>query len=135
MSDGIIPQKFTDLFDKKVFANLATLMPDGRPQVIPVWCEFDGTHILVNSAKGRQKDLNMRRDPRVSLSIMDPDNSYRYLEVRGEVVEIEEDVALEHINKLAKKYLDLEEYPYLQAGEVRIRYKIEPQHTTSMDLS
>jgi len=135
MSDGIIPQKFTDLFDKKVFANLATLMPDGRPQVIPVWCEFDGTHILVNSAKGRQKDRNMRRDPRVSLSIMDPDNSYRYLEVRGEVVEIEEDVALEHINKLAKKYLDLEEYPYLQAGEVRIRYKIEPQHTTSMDLS
>ena len=135
MSDGIIPQKFTDLFDKKVFANLATLMPDGRPQVTPVWCEFDGTHILVNSAKGRQKDRNMRRDPRVSLSIMDPDNSYRYLEVRGEVVEIEEDVALEHINKLAKKYLDLEEYPYLQAGEVRIRYKIEPQHTTSMDLS
>ncbi len=135
MSGGIIPQEFTDLFDKKVFANLATLMPDGRPQVTPVWCEFDGTHILVNSAKGRQKDRNMRRDPRVSLSIMDPDNSYRYLEVRGEVVEIEEDVALEHINKLAKKYLDLEEYPYLQAGEVRIRYKIEPQHTTSMDLS
>jgi PPOX class probable F420-dependent enzyme len=135
MSDGVIPDKFTDLFDKKVFANLATLMPDGRPQVTPVWCEFDGTHILVNSAQGRQKDRNMRRDPRVSLSVMDPDNSYRYIEVRGEVVEIEEDSNLAHINKLAKKYMDLEEYPYLQAGEVRIRYKIQPQHTTSMDLS
>jgi PPOX class probable F420-dependent enzyme len=135
MSDGVIPEKFADLFDKKVFANLATLMPDGRPQVSPVWCEFDGTHVLVNSAQGRQKDRNMRRDPRVSLSVMDPDNSYRYLEVRGEVVEIEEDSTLEHINKLAKKYMDLDEYPFLQAGEIRIRYKILPQHTTSMDLS
>ena len=135
MSDPVIPEKFTDLFDKQVFANLATLMPDGRPQVTPVWCEFDGTHILVNSAQGRQKDRNMRRDPRVSLSVMDPENSYRYLEVRGEVVDIEEDTAFEHINKLAKKYLGLDEYPYLQPGEVRVRYHIEPQHTTSMDLS
>jgi hypothetical protein len=77
----------------------------------------------------------MRRDPRVSLSVMDPDNSYRYLEVRGEVVEIEEDTTGAHINKLALKYLDLEEYPYLQPGEVRVRYRILPQHTTSMDLS
>ena len=113
MSDRVIPEKFTDLFDKRVFANLATLMPDGRPQVTPVWCEFDGTHIMVNSAQGRQKDRNMRRDPRVSLSVMDPDNAYRYLEVRGEVVEIEEDTTCEHINKLAKKCLDLDEYPYL----------------------
>ncbi|MDA2934696.1 PPOX class F420-dependent oxidoreductase [Acidobacteria bacterium AH-259-D05] len=132
MSNGVIPEKFIDLFNKRVFAHLATLMPDGRPQVTPVWCEFDGTHVLVNSAQGRQKDRNMRRDPRVSLSIADPDNPYRYLEVRGEVVEVQEDTALEHINKLAKKYLDLDEYPHLQPGEVRIRYKIQPQHTTSM---
>jgi PPOX class probable F420-dependent enzyme len=135
MSDQVIPEKFAGLFDKRVFANLATLMPYGRPQVTPVWCEFDGAYILVNSAQGRQKDRNMRRAPRVSLSVVDPDNSYRYLEVRGEVVEIEEDATLEHINKLAKKYLDLEEYPYLQPGEVRIRYRIQPRHTTSMDLS
>ncbi len=135
MSEPVIPERFADLFDKQVFANLATLMPDGRPQVTPVWCEFDGTHILVNSAQGRQKDRNMRRDPRVSLSVMDPENSYRYVEVRGEVVDIEEDTACEHINKLAKKYLGLDEYPYLQPGEVRVRYKIQPGHTTSMDLS
>ena len=102
MSDDVIPEKFTDLFDKRVFANLATLMPDGRPQVTPVWCEFDGTHILVNLARGRQKDRNMRRDPRVSRSVMDSDNAYRYLEVRG---------------------------------EVRVSYRIQPQHATSMDLS
>jgi len=135
MSDDVIPEKFTGLFDKRVFANLATLMPDGRPQVTPVWCEFDGTHILVNSAQGRQKDRNMRRDPRVSLAVMDPENSYRYLEVRGEVVGIKEDTNCAHINKLALKYLDLGEYPYLQPGEVRISYRIQPLHTTSMDLS
>ncbi len=135
MSDDVIPEKFTGLFDKRVFANLATLMPDGRPQVTPVWCEFDGTHILVNSAQGRQKDRNMRRDPRISLAVMDPENSYCYLEVRGEVVEIKEDTNCAHINKLALKYLDLEEYPYLQPGEVRISYRIQPLHTTSMDLS
>src|SRR5581483_8166331 len=78
-----IPGKFRDLFEKKAFASLATLMPDGRPQVTPIWIDFDGQHLLINSAKGRQKDKNMRREPRVSLSIQDPENPYRYLEVRG----------------------------------------------------
>ena len=69
-----IPEKYLDLFEKKAFASLATLMPDGRPQVTPVWVDFDGSHVIVNTAKGRQKDRNMRADPRVSLAIIDPDN-------------------------------------------------------------
>ena len=78
-----IPESYKDLFSNRIFASLATLMPDGRPQVTPVWCDFDGQHVLVNSAKGRQEDRNMRRDPRVSLALVDLDNPYRYLEIRG----------------------------------------------------
>ena len=100
-----IPANFRDLFSKPAFASLATLMPDGRPQVTPVWCDFDGTFVIFNTAKGRQKDRNIRRDPRVALSILDPDNAYRYLEIRGRVIEITEQGADEHIDKLAKKYL------------------------------
>jgi PPOX class probable F420-dependent enzyme len=132
MPDKKIPQKYLDLFSKAAFANLATKMPDGRPQVTPVWCDFDGTHVIVNSAKGRQKDRNMRRDPHVSLAIMDPDNPYRYLEVRGDVVEITENGASVHIDRMAKKYLGKDKYPYAQPGEVRVLYKIKPLHTTSM---
>jgi PPOX class probable F420-dependent enzyme len=132
MKNEKIPDKYLDLFSKPAFASLATLMPDGRPQVTPVWCDFDGTHILVNSAKGRQKDRNMRRDPRVSLAIMDPENPYRYLEMRGEVVDITENGASAHIDKMAKKYLGKDKYPYAQPGEVRVLYKIKPLHTTSM---
>jgi PPOX class probable F420-dependent enzyme len=132
MPDKKIPQKYLDLFSKAAFANLATKMPDGRPQVTPVWCDFDGTHVIVNSAKGRQKDRNMRRDPHVSLAIMDPDNPYRYLEVRGDVVEITEEGASAHIDRMAKKYLGKDKYPYAQPGEVRVLYKIRPLHTTSM---
>lgn len=132
MSNRVIPEEFLDLFDKKAFANLATLMADGTPKVTPVWCDFDGTHVRVNSALGRQKDHNMRRDPRVSMSILDPDNPYRYLEIRGQVVEITEENAQDHIDKLAKKYLGEDKYPYSQPGEVRVVYKIEARHTTSM---
>jgi len=126
-----IPNKYLDLFNKKAFANLATLMPDGQPQVTPVWCDYDGQHLLINTAKGRQKDRNMQRDPHVALSIMDPDNPYRYLEVRGRVAEATEQGADEHINRMAKKYLGLDQYPYRQPGEVRVLYKIQPEHTSS----
>ena len=118
-----IPEKYKDLFQKRAFASLATLMPDGRPQVTPVWCDFDGDHVIFNSARGRQKDKNVRRDPRVSLAIIDPDNPSRYLDIRGRVVEI---------HKMAKKYLGVDKYPYGQPGEVRVLYKIKPEHTTVM---
>jgi PPOX class probable F420-dependent enzyme len=127
-----IPEKFQDLFKKKAFCNLATLMPDGKPQVTPVWCDFDGKHVLVNSAKGRVKDRNMRRDPRVSMAILDPDNPYRHLQVQGRVVEITENGADQHIDRLAKKYLGLDKYPNRQPGEVRVIYKIEPERASTM---
>ncbi len=128
----MIPEKYADLLGKKTFGSLATLMSDGRPQVTPVWVDFDGVHLVVNSAKGRVKDRNMRRDPRVSVALMDPDNPYRYLEVRGRIVEITEDGADDHINRMAKKYLGLDQYPYRQPGEVRVLYKIAPEGFSSM---
>ena len=131
MAEGI-PEKYRDLFNKRAFANLGTIMPDGRPQVTPVWVDYDGTHVIFNSAKGRQKDRNVRRDPRVALAIVDPDNPYRYLEIRGRVAEITEEGAAHHIDKMAKKYLGVDKYPYGQAGEVRVLYKILPEHTTMM---
>src|SRR6267142_2345015 len=127
-----VPEKYKDLFQKRAFASLATLMPDGRPQVTPVWVDFDGEHVIFNSAKGRQKDRNVRRDPRVALAIIDPDNPYRYMEIRGKVAEITEQGANEHINKLAKKYMGLDKYPYSRPDEVRVIYKIRPEHTTVM---
>ena len=123
----VVPEKFLDLFRKKAFASLATLMPGGAPQVTPVWCDYDGTHVLVNSARGRQKDRNVARDQRVALAIQDPDNPYRYLEVRGTVAEITETGADAHIDRMAKKYLGVDTYPYRKPGEVRVIYKILPR--------
>lgn len=119
------PDQFKDLFSKVAFANLATLMPDGSPQVTPVWVDYDGAYVRVNSAKGRVKD-KMRRDKRVALSIQDPDNPYRYLSVRGEVTEITENGVDAHIDALAKKYLGKERYPFRSPGEVRVIDKIRP---------
>ena len=122
-----IPEKYRDLFNKRAFASLATLMPDGRPQVTPVWCDVEGDYVVFNSAKGRQKDRNVRRDPRVAMAIVDPDNPYRYLEVRGRISEITQDGADQLIDKLAKKYLDQDKYPFAQPGEQRVIYKIDPE--------
>ena len=127
-----IAQEYLDLFQKKAFAHLATLMPDGRPQVTPVWCDFDGTYVRINSAKGRVKDRNMRRDPRVTLSIQDPENPYRYIQVYGRVVEMTEEGADRHIDSLAKKYLGVDTYPNRRPGETRILYKIQPERTSVM---
>ena len=127
-----IPEKYRDLLDKKAFAQLATIMPDGSPQVSPVWFEYDGQNILINSAKGRTKDRNMRRDPRVGLDILDPENPYRHLSIRGRVVNITEEGADDHINKLTKKYINQDKYPYRGPGEVRVKYTIAPEHAHSM---
>jgi PPOX class probable F420-dependent enzyme len=121
-----IPDPSKDLFSKIAFAHLATLRPDGSPQVTPVWCDFDGSYVRVNSAKGRVKDKNMRRDKRVALSVQDPENPYRYLAVQGEVAEITEEGADAHIDSLAKKYLGKDKYPFRQPGEVRVIYRIKP---------
>lgn len=120
----IEPSKLKLLSDEvKAFAFLATVMPDGSPQVTPVWFSYDGKYIWVNSAKGRVKDKNMRRDPRVALAIVDPSDMYQYLQIQGEVVEITEEGAREHINSLAKKYLGQDMFNGAP-GETRVKYKI-----------
>jgi PPOX class probable F420-dependent enzyme len=126
------PEKFKDLIEKKTFAHLGTLMPDGSPQVTPLWWDFDGTHVLLNSARGRAKDKNMRRDGRVALAISDPDNPYRYVQLRGRVVEVTEEGAKAHIDKLAKKYMGVDSYKLRSADEVRVIYKIAIDRTQTM---
>src|SRR5437870_12481260 len=127
-----IPEKYRDLFSKRAFANLGTLMPDGRPQVTPVWCDLEADYVVFNSAKGRQKDKNVRRDPRVAISIVDPDNPSSYLEIRGRVVEITDQCADTHIDTLTKTYLDVDTAPYRQSVEVRVQDKLKPHHTSGM---
>ena len=121
-----IPASHADLLTKPAFANLATLNPDGSPQVTPVWVDFDGSHVIVNTARGRVKAKNLAREPRVALSIADPENPYRYLGIQGRVVEMTEQGGDAHIDKMAKKYLGKDSYPFRKAGEVRIVVKIEP---------
>ena len=122
-----IPAQFNDLTEqKKAFANLATTMPDGSPQVTPVWFDTSGGRIRVNTAKGRVKARNMHEGSRVALSILDPDNPYRYMQIRGRVARMTEDGADAHIDALAKKYLGKDKYPFRQPGEMRVMYEIEP---------
>jgi PPOX class probable F420-dependent enzyme len=127
-----IPDQFRDLLTKKAFASLATVMADGSPQVTPVWFDFDGTHLRVNSAKGRVKDRNMRRNARVALAILDPENPYRHMAIRGRVEEITEAGADAHIDSLSKKYLGKDRYPNRRAGEVRVIYRIRPERVSTM---
>jgi PPOX class probable F420-dependent enzyme len=121
-----IPASHADLLTKPAFANLATLNPDGSPQVTPVWVDFDGSHVIVNTARGRVKAKNLAREPRVALSIADPENPYRYLGLQGRVVEMTEKGGDAHIDKMAKKYLGKDIYPFRRPGEVRIIVKIAP---------
>ena len=120
------------LFQEPNFAYLATIMPDGSPQVTPVWVDIEGDHILVDTAEGRQKPRNVRRDPRVAIAIYSSKNPYSYATIRGRVVEVTHDGADELIDKLAKKYLGQDRYPFRQAGEQRVIFKIEPEHVASM---
>lgn len=127
-----LPQSWKDRLAKPIFVHLTTLMPDGSPQTSPVWIDIDGDTLLVNSAQGRVKDKNMRRDPRVALSATNPDNPYEALMVRGKVTNITTDGAVAHIDRMAKKYLGKDKYPFGQPGEVRVLYRIEVQHVNSM---
>jgi len=122
-----IPAAYMDLLqDKKAFANLATIMKDGSPQVTPVWFDYTNGRVRVNTAKGRVKARTLREGSRVAMSILDPDNPYRYLQIRGQVVSATEEGASAHIDSLAKKYLGKDKYPYSQPGDVRVMYEIEP---------
>ena len=124
-----IPASHADLLQmqKKAFANLATLNSDGSPQVTPVWVDFDGKNVVVNTARGRVKANNLAREPRVALSIADPENPYRYIGVQGRVVEMTEQGGDAHIDKMAKKYLGKDTYPFRAPGEKRVIVKIAPE--------
>ena len=129
-------RKLTDkckaLLQKPAFAHLATLMEDGSPQVSPVWIDVDGDTILVNSAQGRFKDKNMRHDARVAISATDPENPYSAVMIRGRVVKITTEGGDAHIDRMAKKYLGKDVYPFRQPGEVRVVYRIEAEKISSM---
>jgi hypothetical protein len=129
-----IPEKFRDLLTtKKAFAHLATVSTTGEPHSTPVWVDAEGDFVLVNSAKGRLKDRHMRQNGRVALSIVDPDNPYRHVAIRGTVVELTEEGADAHINAMAQKYLEVDTYPHRQPGEVRVIYKIRPESVSTME--
>jgi len=120
------------LFLEPNFGHLATLMPDGSPQVSPVWVDLDGERILVNTAEGRAKPRNVRRDPRVAISITRQDNPYSSAFIRGRVVEMRHEGADELIDRLAKKYIGQDRYPWRQPGEQRLIMVIEPEHVSAM---
>jgi PPOX class probable F420-dependent enzyme len=129
---AVLPDKYLDLLGaKKAFASIATVMKDGSPQVTPVWFDYAAGKIRVNTARGRVKARTMRKGASVALSIMDPDNPYRYLQIRGRVVNVTENGADAHIDALANKYLG-QNYPFRQPGEVRVLYEIEPTSAQAM---
>lgn len=126
-----IPDSHKDLLEGPVVVSFVTMMPDGQPQATPVWCLYDGSHILINTAKGRQKDKNVQDNPKVTVLAINPENPYSYLEVRGVVEEITTEGAEDTIDQLAKLYTGQDKY-YGGAApessrEERITYKIKPQ--------
>ena len=129
-----IPDKFLDLMQqKKAFAHLATVMPDGSPQVTPVWFDYSKGKLRLNSARGRVKTRNMTQGAHVALEISDPDNPYRYIQIRGRIAHVTESGASAHIDSLARKYLGKDKYPFAQPGEVRVLFEIEPDRVQTME--
>jgi PPOX class probable F420-dependent enzyme len=127
----VISDAVREIIEKRTIGHLATLMPDGSPQSSPIWIDVDGDEILFNTAEGRAKPRNLRKDGRVALSFTDPDNPYSFVLVRGEVTHVTPEGADEHIDSLAKKYLDEDEYPSRQPGEERVIVRIKPHSITT----
>lgn len=125
-----LSDKARQLLARPVLATLATVAPDGGPQVTPLWIEADGDDLLVNTARGRAKARNLERDKRVAVSVIDPEDPYNVVMVRGTVVEITTDGADAHIDHMAKKYLGVDEYPMRQPGEVRLKIRIRTDRIT-----
>ncbi|MUL40475.1 PPOX class F420-dependent oxidoreductase [Streptomonospora sp. PA3] len=125
-----IPADREDILHKRSFAHVATLGPRGEPQANPVWIDWDGENVRFSQTRGRQKYRNLLRDDRISMSVQDPDDPYRYVEIRGRVESIEEDDGNAFIDHLAKRYLDQDRYPWTEPGEERIVISVRPEHTT-----
>ncbi|PAU83917.1 PPOX class F420-dependent enzyme [Halorubrum salipaludis] len=128
----MIPESHVDIFESESYAHLATVMPDGTPHVTPVWVDHEGReYVLVNTARGRQKERNVRRNPRVGVSVLDPTDPYRYVSVRGEA-ELTEEGATEHIDELARRYFDVDEYPHHgEESGSRVLVKIPAETVTT----
>lgn len=133
---GEIPQGYRDILEKRSFGHLATIGPSGFPHNSPVWLDHeDGKHVLINTLEGRQKERNLRRDPRAMISVIDPEDPYRYLAVRGSAT-LEVDGATEHIDSLARKYLDVSEYPHHDKEDgARVIVKIPPEYVIARGRS
>ena len=127
-----LPEALKEMLQQKVFVHLTTLMPDGSPQASPVWVDVEGDEILINTAEDRVKDRNMKRDPRVALSVTAADNPYRAFMIRGHVARHTTEGADAHIDKLSKKYLGIDRYPRRSADEVRVLYRIVADSVGSM---
>jgi PPOX class probable F420-dependent enzyme len=129
---GVISQEHLNILESTALAHVATIGPKGEPQNTPVWFAWDGQYLLFSQTKGRQKYRNVKRDPHVALSIVDPADPYHYIEIRGKVVRIDEDPDLAFINSMAKKYLGVEKYPGHRPGDERVVIVVEPERTSSM---
>ena len=129
---SVIPDNYADLLDKKVFWHIATAGPDGQLQSSPVWGGFDGGHFVFSLTRGRQKFRNLEANPSIAISGTDPDNPYRYLEIRGTVVAVDDDSSNAFIDSMAKKYMEVDEYPFHQPGDERVVMRIEPTNTSQM---
>jgi len=129
-----IPEKFNDLLASNALAHIATIGPKGEPQTSPVWFGWDGTHFLFSQTKGRQKYRNLTRDPHIAISIVDQKNPYLYLEIRGEVVRIDEDPDKKFIDQMSKKYTGQDKYGNNQPGDERVVIVVQPEHITSMGI-
>jgi len=129
---SIIPETHADLLNKPVFWHVATIGPSGEVQSSPVWGDWDGEHFKFSMTKGRQKYRNLGNNPSIALSGIDPENPYRYLELRGTVERVDEDQSKTFINSMAKKYMGKDEYPFHQPGDERVVMVIKAEHTSSM---
>jgi PPOX class probable F420-dependent enzyme len=126
MAATTLSEKARQLIARPVLASLTTLAADGSPQVTPIWIDRDGDDLLFNTAQGRVKARHVAHDPRVAVSVVDPDDPYNVVALRGTVTDITTEGADEHIDALAKKYLGVDTYPMRQEGEVRIKVRVRP---------
>jgi PPOX class probable F420-dependent enzyme len=125
-----LPDDKLDLFEKPAIATIATMLPNGQPQVTPVWADYDGTHVLVVTRKGTRKHKNVKHDPTVTVTIIDPDDNYRYVEVRGEVEKMPEEGALEFSDRQAQRYWGVDEYPF-ERDTPRVLFHIRPERVVA----
>jgi PPOX class probable F420-dependent enzyme len=133
VGQSMIPNSHKDILESTALAHVATIGPSGEPQSNPVWFDWEGEHVKFSQTKSRQKYRNVKRDPRIALSIVDPEDPYRYLEIRGVVERIDEDPDLAFINSMSKKYRGEDKYQNHRPGDERVVVFVRPEHTTQKD--